>query len=269
MKNIKINNAGETGMNRNTEEPIMKKTDISSSMNSFNRIRVGTATVITAFATMALTAQAAVVVNSVNDPSDTMYSSNVSSVDLLNGLVPESQSGTWNAGGTIVLNDGVHGPGSGSVPDVATAAWAYNGDTVTYDLGVGGGSGWSLTSITTIAAWVGSGFGSQDFKIETEGVGGGGFALLTTQEYQPLGYNGAGSTQVTLTDDSGFLATGVQKIRFTQNLNDDAFAGTGEGTVYRELDVFGVQTTAPEPSTLGLLGVGFGMLLATRRRVRS
>ena len=95
MKNIKINNAGETGMNRNTGVPTMKKTDISSSMHSFNRIRVGTAAVITAFATMALTAQAAIVVDAVNDASATAYSANVSSVDLLHGLSLESQTGTW------------------------------------------------------------------------------------------------------------------------------------------------------------------------------
>ena len=213
---------------------------------------------------LAAVSQADLISDQIADASATAYSANASSADLLNGLAAESTTGTWDAGGTAVLNDGVHG----TAADVGTAAWARPNASVTYDLGVGSGLGWSLTSIRSIASWTDpSGFGSQDFTIEIEGVGGGGFVLLTTQEYEPLGFGAGGSTQVTLTDDTGFLATGVQKIRFTHNFNADAITGQEGSTVYRELDVFGEQTTIPEPTTIGMLGLGAAVMLFIRRRV--
>ena len=211
----------------------------------------------------ATAAHATLIVDSVTDGSASAYSANVSSIDLLNGLAPESQSGTWSAGGTAVLTDGAHG----GEAEIETAAWALPNAVVTYDLGVGSGFGWDLTSIRTIASWPDAGFGSQDFTIEIEGVVGGGFSLLTTQEYQPIGYNNGGSTQITLTESGGLLASGVQKIRLTQNFNDDAVAGWDGSTVLRELDVFGTQTAIPEPSSLMLLlGGCVTVLIAARRK---
>lgn len=215
----------------------------------------------------ATAAHATLIVDSVTDGSASAYSANVSSIDLLNGLAPESQSGNWTgsgiAVGTAALTDGIHG----AEADASSVAWAFPGASVTYDLGVGGGLGWDLTSIRTIASWPDAGFGSQDFTIEIEGFGGGGFSLLTTQNYEPLGYNSGGSTQITLTESGGLLASGVQKIRFTQNDNVDAIDGFDGSTVLRELDVFGTQTVIPEPSSLMLLlGGCVTVLIAARRK---
>ena len=180
------------------------------------------------------------------------YAADASTSDLLNGLTATSTTGWNNTNGAQLseLNDGIHGgtySGSGSV----AGAWTTVGATVEYNLGTGlSGTGYNITSIQSIAAWSGSGFGNQAWSVEGKPVGGS-WTTLSTVNYQPLAASAGGATKVTLTDPGGVLASGIQFIRFTAiqvngGLNAGAF-------VWRELDVFGVPTVdlaAPTVATL-------------------
>ena len=57
----------------------------------------------------------------------------------------------------------------------------------------------------------------------------------------------------------GTLATGVHSIRFT------VFSAQNSGAGVSEIDVFGA-AAVPEPTAVGLLGIGGVLLLARRRR---
>ena len=171
------------------------------------------------------------------------YSAEGSTSDLLNGLTVTSSTGWNNANGALLskLNDGIHG-GTFAASGTVAGAWTTVGATAEYNLGTGtGGAGYNITSIQSIAAWNGVGFGNQAWTVEVKPVGGS-WTTLSTVNYQPLVSPAGGATKVTLTDPSGVLASGIQFIRFTAN---QVNGGTNAGAfVWRELDVFGVAAPA-------------------------
>jgi PEP-CTERM motif len=160
-----------------------------------------------------------------------------------------------------MLNDGVHGANNQPVQ----GAFSTIGATVTYDLGIGAGLGYTLRSIQSIASWSNDGYGNQAYTVEIKLVGSGLFTALATVSNTPFITGTAtsgGATKTTLTDSSGILASGVQFIRFTA-----AAAGQSAGggaSVYREIDVNGV-AALPEPASLGLFGLGALCILRRRR----
>ncbi|MEM6507015.1 MAG: PEP-CTERM sorting domain-containing protein, partial [Planctomycetota bacterium] len=160
-------------------------------------------------------------------------------------------------------NDGIHGAAFNVVPgDRVQGAWTTVLASAEYDLGTGNaGHGFDLTAIVSIADWNSAGFGNQGWTIEVKGVGETAYELLAVVDHQPLNALDAGTTKVTLTDESGVLASGVQFVRITANhVNGGA---NGGAFIWRELDVFGV-STVPEPGMALLLG--FGGLFVLRRR---
>jgi len=175
------------------------------------------------------------------------YASDASGSDLLHGLVPKAAG--WkleNDASPLELTDGIHGAGFQEVPgDMVQGAWTQVGATLEYDLGAGAnGLGYDLTSIRSIADWNSAGFGNQAWTLEVRPVGGS-YRILHTANYHPLieqSLSGGGATKVTLSDESGVLAAGIEAIRFTAghvaNSVDNAF-------VWRELDVFGHPTVDP------------------------
>lgn len=207
------------------------------------------------------------------------YAGDVSITDLLHGIV--GTGGAWKVstpeastpGG---LNDGVHGgdfnsganANAGILAGLTGAAWANDGTSSFREFVLGDGpnnTGFNIERIQSIAAWSGAGFANQRYTVSVRLVGSATFDLLTEVNYQPFvstGTTAGGSTKVNVTDNAGFLATGINAIRF--NILDTTSVESG-GVVMREIDVFGAAAPVPEPST-ALLGVLSVFALLRRRR---
>jgi hypothetical protein len=197
---------------------------------------------------------AQVIETSVSSTTELNYSGDVSNSDLLNGITPTTSSG-WNDNVLEAhideLTDGLHGATYGTPGDRVQGAWPTPNPgptTAIYDLGTGAnGTGYDLTTIVSIAAWVNAAFGNQGWSIEVQPVGGA-YTPLHTVDYQPFSGADIGATKVVLTHASGTLATGIEKIRITANsVNGGANSGA---FVWRELDIFGVDTPANCESSL-------------------
>jgi len=176
--------------------------------------------------------------------SQLSYQKDVSNSDLLHGLTASTTGWNLGSGATPAnLNDGTHGTSWDDFKEASkkTIAWTTVGATAEYELGTGKGKGYDLTSIVSIADWNGAGFGNQAWTVEVKPVGGK-FRILHTVNYNPLTsqpLDGGGATKVTLTDQSGILATGVEAIRFTAS---HVSGSVGNSFVWREVDVFGNPT---------------------------
>jgi hypothetical protein len=100
-----------------------------------------------------------------------------------------------------------------------------------------GAAGYDITNITSIAAYdSGRMYINQNFDVYVSYVSSPStFVLLDSVSYSPLSSNllGYGSSQVTLTDSTGTLATGVAAIQFQFKSNG------ANGQIIGEMDVFG------------------------------
>jgi len=211
------------------------------------------------------TAHSAVVETSVSSATELAYQADASAADLLHGLTATTTG--WNTGNNAdpqEIHDGVHGNTFNDPPsDPVQGGWTTVGATAEYDLGLGAdGEGWDITNIQSIAAWNGAGFGNQGWTVEVKLKGVGSYTPLATVDYQPLGGSAAGATKVTLTDDTtGVLASGVEYIKVTANsVNGGA---NGGAFVWRELDVFGVETAASVPGVVSWSNMGVSNITTT------
>lgn len=175
------------------------------------------------------------------------YAAEISSNDLLHAVIPQTTG--WNISNNAhpaEIADGNHGAEYDTVPgDQVQGGWTTVGATASYHLGAGPqGLGYDLTSIRSIAAWNGAGFGNQTWAVEVKPVNGE-FTQLCEVNYEPFveeSLNGGGATKVVLTGKSGTLAQGVEVIRFTAGRVPTSVDGA---FVWREIDVFGVPATSP------------------------
>ena len=222
-------------------------------------------TATSAHAAVVFTTAIHTAVDSSVNTDELAYSGDVSSSDLLHGIVGVTGGAAFGANGATPagLNDGVNGGDFNDVGLTALvgAAWPMTTSTIEYDLGVGTGDGYDITEIQSIAAWESAGFMNQNYNVFVKYLGEIDFdpTALTTVTYQPSPSNG--STKVNVTDDSGFLASGIEAIKFEFLVTD----GNAAGSIYREIDVQGTATAVPEPTTTALLGLG-GLALILRRR---
>ena len=118
--------------------------------------------------------------------------------------------------------------------------------------------GYDLTGLNVYSGWD-SGLANQDYTIEVSTYDSADYYTLTS--VTQTASNVALVTSI-FEDDSGIVATNVDAIRFTHH----TASSNGRGS-YREIDVLGVASTVPEPSTVALfIGLGALGFVALRRR---
>jgi len=194
----------------------------------------------------------------------------VSSDDLLNGLAPSAEAGTFTqegTGGTAVLTDGlfpspITRDGDGPFQFGAFATGGNNGGTtVTYTLTAPS----DIDSIVVYGGWQDGGRDQQAFNILYSTAGDpANFLPLSNVNFNPPAPAGAFPQLVRTTfatDDATTLAQNVAALRFDFQAVENGYTG------YAEIDV--IPTVIPEPASLALAGLGaVGMLLVVLRRRR-
>ncbi len=202
---------------------------------------------------------ATIVQTNLNDNSKTFFDGNAVTTDLINALSPalgsfsSTRAGSFNTAGA---HDG------STVANSGYAYWGSGGTVIlTYTL-AGSATGYDIDSINTIYGWGDSRgrHAAQHYDIEITTVANATFTALTSVDYDPFTDSLQGSSQVTITDDAGALATGVTGIKFVIRSDNGSEVG-----VIHEYDVIGSATVIPEPTTATLLGA-FGLSLLFRRR---
>lgn len=233
------------------------------------------ALVITAGLSMAGTAHALLIQTQLNSNAQTGFDGNISTSDLI-------QNGASSLGSVVASLPGDFsylGANNGNAAHTSGLSyWAGNPGSVslTYNL-TGSGTGYDISSVNSIYGWqdVRYRHAAQRYEVLVQTLLNPVFTQIAAVDYHPWGaYDPApGSTQVTLTDTTGLLATGVTAIQFVLHpyMYQGATGYTGEIGVVREFDVFGSASSAPvaavpEPSMLALFGLAFvGMQLSRRK----
>lgn len=196
-------------------------------------------------------ASAAVLVTGVNSTNETEYQNDVSATDLVNDGQSTLDSIDRTAGYLFgpADNDGLHG-GAGGTGNITFWNNATGTKVITFDLDTSVNSdGYDITSLRTINAWSSNSgdLKNQHYTVAVSTVlGGASFTDVTTVAYAPFpSTTVGGATKVDVTEDvTGILASGVDQIRFTYNIQS-------AGPAIREIDVFGAPTVAAPVYDIG------------------
>lgn len=185
-----------------------------------------------------------------------------SSTDLLNGLTPTAQAGTFTqegTGGVPVLTNGlfpspITRDAGGAFQFGAFATGGNGGGTsVTYTLALAR----DIASINVFGGWQDSGRDQQNYSIlYSTALAPGTFLPLTTVDFNPPATTFPQVTRVTITDTTGTLAANVQALRFDFGVTENGYSG------YAEIDAVAV----PEPGSAVIVVAGLGLVGGFRRR---
>ncbi|MCA9247201.1 MAG: PEP-CTERM sorting domain-containing protein [Planctomycetales bacterium] len=241
------------------------------SANSEARLAIGLLSTVIVIAALSSNGEAAIIETPVSNGSNhAAFDASVSAADLVNTGSTALLSAT-----TSSINFGPVGHNNGVAASDTTNATFFDNTrlpgTITYTLDTSVKFyGYDITQIQSIAGWVSNSttHANQDYDIEVSYINSPVFTPLTTVTYLPFNgtpTNANKSSMVSLTDDTGRIATGVDQLRFT--FRQTGAWGTSAGFVLREIDVFGTASVAPEPST-ALLILG-GLIGLVQRRSRT
>lgn len=214
---------------------------------------------------LASTLQAAVVVTTSNQIGDGVSpftpSFTPSTTDLIAGLSPSVSAGNFGleaSDGTPALTNGIFPALSTGVEGshVGLATGGNGGGTsVTYLFGIN-----TISRVDVYGGWNDNGRDEQNFTVEFSTDGGATFGTaIPSGSFNPtVGASLQSATLVSISDNAGPLATGVNAIRVN-------FLGVENGyTGYAEIDVIAV----PEPGAWTLLGLASMGMVMHRRRSR-
>lgn len=226
-------------------------------------MRIQTTVATLALAGVTMIAQAVPVITTdsqTNGTSSLPHTYVPSSADLLNGLTPSAEAGTFTletAGGTPVLTDGAFPSPILGLPNFQFGAFATGGNgggtSVTYTLALAR----DIASINVFGGWQDAGRDQQSYSIfYSTAVAPGTFLPLTTVDFNPPATTFPQVTRVTITDTTGTLAANVQALRFDFGATENGYSG------YAEIDAFAV----PEPGSAAIVVAGLSMVGALRRR---
>lgn len=194
----------------------------------------------------------------------------VSSTDLfqtnLSSIAVTGDFSYFSAHAPSRLTDGAFGL-SGVYGGDATVA-LEGGATMTFLLDVSvNTNGYTLTRLDSFASWD-EGRDGQEYTVAYSTVSAPTtfVDLVTISQFNPVAFSNYSNSKVSLTDDSGPLATHVAAVRYTFTSFES------DGTAYREIDAFGsvtaVTAAVPEPSSLMLAMLGAVGLLPAMRAAR-
>lgn len=181
--------------------------------------------------------------------SDTTFDANANATDLVNSGQPTLSGVTTSVNpnfGFAGLNDGV------AATNTTNSAFYRDNrqpSLITFTLDTSTNTnGYNIESIRTIAGWAGVNVtqANQKYEVSFSQVDSLSFQSLGVFENAPFSAssNAGASTQISLTDDSGTIATNVDVVRL--NLIYPGLTGNNSnpGTVYREIDIEGAAASA-------------------------
>jgi lysophospholipase L1-like esterase len=154
--------------------------------------------------------------------------------ELGNGLLS-------NAGGGVYLSETF---GGGFLPNTQTIVFNTTVNT----------AGYNIAGITTYAGHSenGSALANQKYNLEYRQVGSANFTslgLVSHTPYDNANTDLAAATRIAITDSTGTIATGVDAIRITYLSHGFTNGNPSvDGTLYKEVDVFGTAATVPAPA---------------------
>jgi lysophospholipase L1-like esterase len=178
---------------------------------------------------LAQTGSAAILSNTFSGP--TFFGT---TAQLGNGLLS-------NAGGGVYLSQTF---GGGFLPNTQTIVFNTTVNT----------AGYNISGITTYAGHSenGSALANQKYNLEYRRVGSTSYTSLGLISHIP--YNNtntdlAAATRITITDSTGTVASGVDAIRITYLSHGFTNGNPAvDGTLYKEVDVFGTAAAIPAPA---------------------